>query len=74
MERNETSYTPITVDVVGLQKMLGVSKNTCLRIGKDANAVIRLTPRRTLYNVEKIKAYMDSITGDGSIQIRNNGQ
>ena len=66
MERNEALYNPITVDVVGLQKMLGVSKNTCIKIGKDANAIIRLTPRRTLYNVEKIKAYMDSITGNGN--------
>lgn len=65
MERNKKDnyIEPISVDIIDLQKMLGLSKNVCMQIGKDSNAVINLGIRRTLYNVQKIKEYMDSKTG-----------
>ncbi len=53
----------IAVDIVKLQAMLGVGKNTADDIGKKAGAVIKVG-RRKLYNVKKIQAYMDSITGN----------
>ena len=62
--REETKkYTPIMVDIKDLQDMLGVSKNVAMRIGQEAGAVVRLGIRRTLYNVEKVKAYIDNHTG-----------
>lgn len=52
----------ITVDIKDLQRMLGLGKNTAMEIGKKSGAVIHLSSRRTLYSVEKVKAYMDSLT------------
>ena len=60
-EMKEMMY-PIAVDVKGLMALVGVGRNTAMRIGQEAGAVIRLSPRRTLYNVEKVKAYLDSLT------------
>ncbi len=60
-EMKEMMY-PIAVDVKGLMALVGVGRNTAMRIGREAGAVIRLSPRRTLYNVEKVKAYLDSLT------------
>ena len=60
--RNE--ITPIAVNIKDLQSMLGVSKNTAMDIAKRSNAVINLGIRRTLYNVQAIKEYIDSQTGD----------
>lgn len=54
------SDNKITVDIVGLQGMLSVGKNTAADIGDKAGAVIRIG-RRKLYNVKKIQAYMDGI-------------
>ncbi len=55
----------ITVDINELQGMLSVGRNTALRIGEEANAVVRIG-RRKLYNVEKIEAYMRGKTGGES--------
>ena len=60
-EMKEMMY-PIAVDVKGLMALVGVGRNTAMRIGREAGAVIRLSPRRTLYNVEKVKTYLDSLT------------
>lgn len=54
----------IAVDIVKLQAMLGVGKNTAVDIGRKANAVIKVG-RRKLYNVKRIQEYMDSITENG---------
>ena len=51
----------ITVDINGLQEMLSIGKNTAAQIGRDAGAVVEIGKRR-LYNVEKIKRYIDSLT------------
>lgn len=51
----------ITVDINGLQEMLSIGKNTATQIGRDAGAVVEIGKRR-LYNVEKIKRYIDSLT------------
>ena len=52
----------ITVDIKDLQRMLGLGENKAMEIGKKSGAVIHLSSRRTLYSVEKVKAYMDSLT------------
>ena len=57
----ETS-NKITVDINELQGMLSVGRNTALRIGKEANAVISIGKRK-LYSVEKIRAYMEKQIG-----------
>jgi hypothetical protein len=49
-EMKEMMY-PIAVDVKGLMALVGVGRNTAMRIGREAGAVIRLSPRKTLYNV-----------------------
>ena len=63
---------PITVDIKALMEMTGLGRNKCIEIGRKAGAVIRLSSRRTLYNVEKIKLYMDSIT-EGCSELGHSG-
>ena len=52
--------TRISVGINDLQIMLGVGKNTAAQIGKAAGAELHIG-RRKLYNVEKVKAYIDSL-------------
>lgn len=59
---NYETDNKITVDINELQGMLSVGKNTARDIGEKANAIIRIGSR-TLYSVEKIKAYMDKQIG-----------
>ena len=54
---------PIAVDITGLQALLSVGKNTALQIGKDAGAVVHVGRKRTLYNVSKIKEYINALSG-----------
>lgn len=65
--KTEINYSPITVDIRGLQSMLNLGKNKAMEIGNKAGAVIHLGSRRTLYSVEKIKAYMDGLTEGGEV-------
>ena len=48
----------ITVDIVGLQNMLTVGKNTAYKIGEEAGAVVRLGKRK-LYIVSKVEDYIN---------------
>lgn len=50
--------TKITVDIIGLQNMLSVGKNTAYKIGEEAGAVVRLGKRK-LYIVSKIEDYIN---------------
>ena len=50
---------PITVDVRGLMTLFGLGRNTAMKVGKEAGAVIRLGPRKTLYNVERVRQYLE---------------
>lgn len=65
MEMRKTSViecdNKITVDIIGLQGMLSLGKTTSNQIGEEAGAVIRIGKRK-LYNVEKVKAYMNRLT------------
>ena len=56
---SEQTTAPITVRSKDLMKMLGVGRTTALKIGKDANAIIRLSGNCTLYDVQKIKEYLE---------------
>ena len=56
-------FNPIMVDIKDLQTMTGLSKNKAMQVGKDADAVVRLGIRRTLYNVQKVQRYINSRTG-----------
>jgi len=51
----------ITVDINGLQQLLSIGRNSAATIGEQAGAVIRIG-RRKLYNVDKVKAYMNKMT------------
>ena len=56
---------PIAVDIYGgLLLIPGISKNTFIKLAKDADAVIHLGIRRTLYNVQKIQHFLNSRTGE----------
>lgn len=55
------SDNKITVDIIGLQGMLSLGKASSNQIGEDAGAVIRIGKRK-LYNVEKVKAYMNRLS------------
>lgn len=63
MRKTNVIETPnkITVDIKTLQGMLGVGRDTAMRVGKEAHAVIRVG-RRTLYNVAKIENYMEGLS------------
>lgn len=50
----------LTVDIVELQAMLSVGKNTAADIGEKAGAVVRVG-RRKLFNVSKIQRYIDDL-------------
>ena len=67
MDNIKNRHEPIAVNINELQEMLGVSKNNALKIGADANAIIKLGIRRNLYNVEAVKKYINSITGDTAL-------
>ncbi len=53
----------IAVDINTLMAMLCVGKNSADKIGEDAGAVLRIG-RRKLYNVGKIQAYINGLTGE----------
>ncbi len=63
----QTVYTPevkqMMVDIKGLQVITNLSKNKAMQLGKDADAVVHLGIRRTLYNVQKVQDYINSRTG-----------
>ena len=59
---NTKKLEKITVDIRELQEMLSLGKNKSMEIGKKAGAVIHLGSRRTLYSVDKVKKYMESLT------------
>lgn len=47
-------------DIKDIQAITSLGRSTCMKLGKDAGAVVRVG-RRTLYNIEKILAYMEQI-------------
>lgn len=61
-ERKPEVKDVISTDITGLQSMTGLGRNTAAKIGEEADAVIRIG-RRKLYNVDKIKQYLNSKTG-----------
>jgi len=54
---NERAY----IDIKALQDMFSIGRIKAEEIGKNANAVIKLG-RRKVYNVEKIKAYLNELS------------
>ena len=50
----------VTVDIVGLQALLSCGIVTAKQIAEKAGATIYIG-RRRLYNVEKIKKYLDGM-------------
>lgn len=63
MLETNSNITPIAVDVKTLQAMLGLSRMKAMQVGQDAGAVINLGIRRTLYNVDKVKEYINKNSG-----------
>lgn len=57
----ERTEEKILVDIIDLQNMLSLGKNMSNEVGEKAGAVTRIG-RRKLYSVDKIKAYLNSIT------------
>lgn len=52
----------LAVDTKELQEMLGCGRHTACEMGMRANARIQLG-KRVLWNVGKIRAYLDSTAG-----------
>ena len=48
----------LTVDTIGLQKMLCCGYRSAVRIGKESGAAFKIGNRR-LYSVAKIRAFID---------------
>ena len=59
------SCVPVTVDVKGVMQLFGIGRNKAREIGQNAGAVIRISERRTLYSVERIKNYLEQQAGNG---------
>lgn len=59
------SGVPITTDVRGVMQLFGIGRNKAREIGEQAGAVIRISSRRTLYSVERIKNYLEQQAGNG---------
>lgn len=51
----------ITVDTEGLQAMLGSGRRTAVDIGTAAEARVQIG-RRVLWNISKVKKYLDAIS------------
>lgn len=51
----------LLVDTVELQKMLCCGRASAVKIGTDAESVVRVG-RRVLYNTQKIQRYIDAIS------------
>lgn len=49
----------MAVDIKGLCEMMSLGRNSCMKLGEDAGAVIRVG-RRKLYSVEKIREYIEN--------------
>lgn len=62
-----TNVDKYAIGIDALAEMIGVGRNSAAEIGEKANAIIRIG-RRKLYNVARVQAYIDGITGgsDGS--------
>lgn len=58
---SEETGTKLTVDIIGLQKLLSTGRATAQKIGDDAGASLKVG-RRKLYNVAKIEKYLDTLT------------
>ena len=52
----------IAVDITELQEMLSLGKNKALQFGAEAGAKFKYG-KRSLYRVDKILAYIDSLMG-----------
>ena len=59
-KQNFDAVNPILVDINGLQQLCGSGRFTCEKIATAANAKIKIG-RRTLYNNEKVRAYINNI-------------
>lgn len=57
----DRNINPLTIDTQTLMAMLGVGRNTALKVADEAGASLHIGSRK-LYNVEKIKAYVDKLT------------
>ena len=63
--REKNDRVPITTDVRGVMQLFGIGRNKAREIGEQAGAVIRISSRRTLYSVERIKNYLEQQAGNG---------
>lgn len=59
------SCVPVTTDVRGVMQLFGIGRNKAREIGEQAGAVIRISSRRTLYSVERIKNYLEQQADNG---------
>lgn len=51
----------VCVDALALSKILGCGRVTAAKVGKEAHARVQIG-RRVLYNVRKIRDYVDGIS------------
>ena len=58
--KNIKVENPITVNLRTLQGMLGVGETTARKIGKESGALVKFG-RRSVYSVEIIKEYIESL-------------
>jgi len=58
---NTNASDRVAVDIKELQSMLCIGRVSAEKIGEQAQAVIKIG-RRKLYNVERVKAYIESIS------------
>lgn len=56
-----TTENPIAIDINGLSAMLSCGHATARKIADEAGATIKIN-RRVLFNVEKVRAYINSMS------------
>ena len=60
--QNLSESNCMLIDLKGLMKMLSCGRVAAERVGKDSAAIVRVG-RRKLYNVEKVRIYIDAAAG-----------
>lgn len=66
MKKATQSINPIMVDIPTACTATSLSKNTLMKIAKEANAIVDLGIRRKLINMQALQYYINSKTGGGT--------
>ncbi len=61
-KKYEITEDRLLVDLKDLMRLCGCGQTSALDIARSAEATVRVGDRRVFFNLNKIKAYIDSIS------------